>query len=174
MHRLLIFLFLMAIWLVFSGLFDAFHITLGVLSCGFVTYISCDLMFPNQAETLATRMRQTYRLIGYLFWLLWQIVLSNIHLLKLTLAPGGMKELCPAIVKFKTPLKTDFEKFMLANSITLTPGTTTMKIEGDTFYIHAISKTTAAGLDGEMDRRIAHIFADPAESNDSEKEEAES
>ena len=174
MHRILIFLFLMTIWLVFSGLFDMFHITLGVLSCAFITYISCDLFFPNQAETLGTRARQAYRLICYLLWLLWQIVLSNIHLLKLTLAPGGMKEICPSIVKFKTPLKSDFEKFMLANSITLTPGTTTLRIEGDTFYIHAISKTTAAGLDGEMDRRIAHIFADPGKEQESTKEEGES
>ena len=56
-------------------------------------------------------------------------------------------------------LKTDFEKFLLANSITLTPGTVTIKILGDTFYIHAISDFSVDGLNGEMDRRIAHIFA---------------
>ena len=85
-----------------------------------------------------------------------------------------MKEVCPSIVKFRTPLKSDFEKFMLANSITLTPGTTTMRIVGDTFYVHAISKTTAAGLDGEMDRRIAYIFADPEKpaANGEEKEQS--
>ena len=162
----------MAIWVVYSGHFDAFHLTLGVICCGLVSLISCDLFFHDRAAGMTTRMRQAYRLVSYLVWLLWQVILSNIHLLRLTLTPSGMKEVCPSIVKFQTPLKSDFEKFMLANSITLTPGTTTMRIVGDTFYVHAISKTTAAGLDGEMDRRIAHIFADPdeAEANANQEE----
>ena len=159
MHRLLTFLGLLAIWLLFSGVFDTFHITLGLLSCAFVTHISHDLLFTVQSTTLSARLRQTYRLAKYLLWLLYQIVLSNLHLLRLTLTPGGPKEVCPSIVRIRTPLKSDFEKFLLANSITLTPGTTTIRIEGDHLYIHAISKTTAEGLTGEMDKRIAHIFA---------------
>ncbi|MCB1229538.1 MAG: Na+/H+ antiporter subunit E [Verrucomicrobiae bacterium] len=161
LYRLLIFALLMATWLVFSGLFDAFHTTLGILSAAFVTWISSDLLFADRKTTLSRRIRQAGRMVHYLLWLLWQVVLSNIDILRLALSPSRMKEVQPRIVKFHTGLKSDFEKFMLANSITLTPGTITVKILGDAFYVHAISKHAADGLDGEMERRIAAIFAEP-------------
>ena len=92
----------------------------------------------------------------YFLWMIWQIVLSNIHLLKL--AFGKPEALRPQIIKFESRLESDFEKWLLANSITLTPGTVTMKIIGQNFYIHAISDIAAEGLDGEMERRITKIL----------------
>ncbi len=162
LYRLLIFALLMVTWLVFSGLFDVFHTTLGVLSAAFVTWISSDLVFEKREIPMAARFRQAGRMVHYLLWLLWQVVLSNIDILKLALSPSGLSRVQPCIVKFDTTLKTDFEKFLLANSITLTPGTITVKILGDRYYVHAISEHFAGGLDGEMERRIAAVFADPA------------
>ena len=159
LYRILTFSLLMATWLIFSGLFDAFHVTLGILSAGFVTWISSDLLFENRTISLSTRLGQALRLAHYLLWLLWQVVLSNIDILKLALSPSGLQKVQPRIVKLQTSLKTDFEKFLLANSITLTPGTITIKILGNDYYVHAISENAANGLDGEMERRIAAIFA---------------
>ena len=49
----------------------------------------------------------------------------------------------PGIVKFKTKLTTDYSRMVLANSITLTPGTLSIDIIDDTFYVHWIDvKTT--------------------------------
>lgn len=148
---------LMAIWIVFSGFLDPFHLTLGLISCGIVTWLSSGVLFDDRSIPLRRRATQTLRFASYLLWLTWQIVLSNIAVLKLAFAPRS--SLQPQIVRYRTPLKTDFEKFLLANSITLTPGTVTIKILDDLFYIHAIDDGSAAGLNGEMDRRIAHIFA---------------
>jgi len=148
----------MVIWVVFSGLIDGFHLTLGVISCGLVTWMSSDLLFDDRAIGLRDRLREALRGTLYLAWLLWQIVLANLHLLKLAFGSANLRQ--PQIVRYQTELKTDFEKFLLANSITLTPGTVTIKILGDTFYIHAISDFAAGGLNGEMDRRIAHIFGE--------------
>lgn len=159
MYRAVTFSLLLAIWLVFSGIYDAFHIGLGILSCLFVTWISSDLLFDDRSLGFRARLGQAWRLGGYLVWLGWQLVLSNLHLLKLTLKPGAMAEVEPRITLYRTALKSDFEKFLLANSITLTPGTITIKILGDDFYIHSISKFAADGLDGQMERRIAAIFA---------------
>ncbi|NNE94379.1 MAG: Na+/H+ antiporter subunit E [Verrucomicrobiales bacterium] len=146
----------MVTWIIFSGLLDGFHLALGVLSCGFVAWISGDLFFADRASSIRSRLGQACRMIGYSFWLLWQIVLANLHLLKLAFSgPGSLQ---PQIVRIKIGLKSDFEKFLLANSITLTPGTITMKIRGDEFFIHAISEVAVKGLDGEMERRIAAIF----------------
>lgn len=153
-QRLLSFLLLFAFWLILSGLFDAFHLALGLISCALVTWWSSDLLFESRGSLKHT-LTQGWRLAGYLAWLLWQIVLSNIHLFQLSF--GSLKEVSPRIVKFRTGLKTDFAKFLLANSITVTPGTITVKILGDVFYVHAISEA-AAGLDGGMERRIAAIF----------------
>ena len=55
-------------------------------------------------------------------------------------------------------LRSDFAKVVLANSITLTPGTVTMKVEENTVYVHAISRKAAESLDGSMETRIARIF----------------
>ena len=159
MYRLFVFILLMLTWIAFSGFFDVNHLTLGVISAAFVTWISADFLFPSRDVPVWVRVGQGIRLARYLVWLLWQVVLSNMHLLRLTLGPGGMAEVKPSIVHFKTGLRSDFEKFLLANSITLTPGTVTMKILGDDFYVHAISEEAAAGLDGEMERRIGRIFA---------------
>ena len=156
--RAVTFCFLLAIWLVFSGHDDWFHLTLGVLSAGFVTWISGDLLFrEHHGEAL---IGIAGRLWGYLWWLLWQIVLANFHLLKLSLTPSGLDEVEPRVVKFRTHLRSDFARFLLANSITLTPGTVTLRIEGDVFYVHAISQKSVDGLDGEMERRIADVFHD--------------
>ncbi len=146
----------MLTWVVFSGFLDAFHLSLGVISCAFVTWISADLLFENRSDGPVARIKQVFRLAGYSVWLVYQIVLANIHLLKLSFI--GQRALQPQIVRYECKLKSDFEKFLLANSITLTPGTVTMKIKGDTFYIHAISDVAAEGLDGEMEKRIAKCF----------------
>ncbi len=164
-YRLLSFTLLFAFWLILSGFFDPFHLSLGLVSCALVTWWSSDLMF--ESTTPPKRLvRQGWRLAGYLCWLLWQIVLSNIHLFKLSL--GDLKEVSPRVVKFRTGLKSDFAKFLLANSITITPGTITVKILGDVFYVHAISAEAAAGLDGGMERRIAAIFEDEHPAREAE------
>lgn len=157
-YRFAVFVLLMIIWVIFSGKDDWFHLSLGAISCAIVTLMSSDMVFADRQASVGLRIKQGVRLLCYLGWLLWQILLSNIHLLRLAIV--GKRGLSPQIIRYHTELSSDFEKFMLANSITLTPGTVTMKIIGQTFYIHAISDIAAKGLDGEMERRITKIFAD--------------
>lgn len=156
-YTVFVFFLLLGIWMVFSGFFDAFHLTLGVISCGLVAWMSSDLLFERRDVPLSLRLGQGFRLAGYLCWLLWQIFLANLHIFRLAFSPSSA--LAPQIVRYETKLRSDFEKYLLANSITLTPGTVTIKIMGDTYYVHAISDFAAKGLDGEMERRIARIFA---------------
>lgn len=159
LNRLMTFALMLAVWLVFSGMFDVFHVTLGVVSAAFVALISSDLLFEDKTAGLGARIRQGWRLAWYFLWMLWQIGLANLHLLRLALWPGGRADIHPQIVRYRTTLESDFEKFLLANSITLTPGTVTLKILGDDFFIHAISRKSALGLGAEMERRIRRVFA---------------
>ena len=158
MYRILIFLILMATWLGLSGQFDIFHITLGVISSAFVTIFSGDMLFLRRDRGMGSRFVEGFRIVGYFFWLLWEIIVANFHVLYLALHPRGIEMMEPQVVRFKTRLRSDFAKYIFANSITLTPGTVTISIEGDEFLVHAISRKTAASLPGVMEVRVAAAF----------------
>ena len=68
------------------------------------------------------------------------------------------KLLSPRMVTFETQLKKKLSRFVLANSITLTPGTVTVRVEGSRFLVHALNETAARDLPGSMEQRIANIF----------------
>jgi len=152
----LIFGLLFLTWVIFSGQLDTFHLTLGVISCALVTWLSADFLFENRKIGMASRLSQAGKLVAYLIWLLYQILLANFHMFKLAFSKPEVLQ--PQIIRYDSNLKSDFEKYLLANSITLTPGTVTIKIIGDAYYVHAISDIAAKGLDGQMEKRIANIF----------------
>ena len=160
MYKSTVFILLLITWIVLSGLIDPFHIGLGVISSALVTWLSSDLLFEDRSKSILIRCKQAFRLPSYLLWLLWQIVLANIHVLKISFSPNLNDEIQPQLVKFRTGLKTDFQKYVLAQSITLTPGTVTLDIKGDVFLIHAISDHAAKGLVSSMAQRIHNVFAD--------------
>jgi multicomponent Na+:H+ antiporter subunit E len=157
MRKIYTFFIMMGFWILLSGKFDLFHLTLGVISSALVSFLSADLFMYEQGSN---RVTTGVRFLLYLPWLLYQILLSTLHVTFLALHPK-MKELIdPTIVTFKTKLKTDIAMVALANSITLTPGTITIRIEGQVFYVHAISRKAAAGLPGEMEERLARVFGE--------------
>lgn len=158
LRRFIVFIFLLLIWIVLSGTMKPFNLISGVICSAFVTAISGDLVFKDRSGSPASLPLFGLRLAGYLCWLLWELILSNLHVLRLAISPGGMKEVRPRIVKFQTKLESPFARFILANSITLTPGTITMELKGQNLYIHAISETTAKGLEGPMEKKIGKIF----------------
>ncbi len=151
------FVVMFAVWILFSGRFDAFHLFLGVISCAIIAAFSGDLLFGQR------RVRRTpiywYRFILYIPWLLAQIFRANLHVLNLVFHPRMAELIDPQIFHFKSRLTSDMSIVTLANSITLTPGTITVYISvfGDV-TVHAIDKESAAGLPGEMEDRIAKIF----------------
>ena len=66
-------------------------------------------------------------------------------MLKLILSPRLTPE--PRLVRFRTDLKSGLAKVMLANSITLTPGTITVTVEGNEFLIHCLDEELAEGIE---------------------------
>ena len=157
MNQLLTFLILFITWVIFSGVIDLFHLSLGGISCAIVTWLSSDFLFRNDCKGIGTRFVEAGRFLLYCFWLLWQIILANIHVLKLALASNN-QEMRPQMVRFRTSLHSEFARYVFANSITLTPGTVTLSVEGDKFVVHAISQKVADELPGEMEKRVAKIF----------------
>jgi multicomponent Na+:H+ antiporter subunit E len=155
----LTFIILIALWVLLSGKFDAFHLTLGIISSGLVAYFSGDLLFisPRAGKLILVWIR----FIGYIPWLIYQIFLANLHVLYLSFHPRMMELIDPKVFKFKSKLKSDTSLVTFANSITLTPGTITVYVSTDgQFSVHAIDKKSAEGLPGEMEERIARTFGE--------------
>ena len=146
---------LFVFWMLLSGQFDAFHLTLGAVCCTIVAYLFHDLMFAN--VRVGDMRVVAARFIAYIPWLIQQIVLANIHVAYVVLSPR--MPIDPQIVTFKTKLETDISCVTLANSITLTPGTITMDIRDGVFYVHALDQKVADDLNaGDMEDKVAHMF----------------
>ena len=79
-------------------------------------------------------------LVKYFFIFIGALLKANLDVARRVISPS--LPINPGIVEFKTKLTNDFAKMVLANSITLTPGTLTIDVIGDTFYVHWIDVTT--------------------------------
>lgn len=154
---LLTFLIMAALWILLSGKLDAFHLSLGAISCAIVAYFSGDLLFVS--PKIMRLPGAWLRFIQYMPWLLYQVFLANLHVLYLTFHPRMHELINPKIINFQSKLKSDISLVTFANSITLTPGTITVFVSGDgEFHVHAIDDVSAEGLPGEMEARIAKVF----------------
>jgi multicomponent Na+:H+ antiporter subunit E len=154
---ILTFLVLFPLWVVLSGRFDAFHLSLGVISCAIVALFSGDLLISAVGGRNWPRVTRGF--LGYIPWLLLQIFLSSLHVLRLVFHPR-MKELIdPRVIRFRSKLRDELALVTFANSITLTPGTITVFVDLDgEFRVHAIDRPCAEALPGEMEKRVAAIF----------------
>jgi multicomponent Na+:H+ antiporter subunit E len=157
---MLTFLVCLLTWVVLSGKFDLFHLSLGVVSCGIVALASGDMLFS--ARNAPRRLPgQWLRFILYVPWLLYQIFRANMHVMRLVFHPRMMDLINPQMVKFKSRLNGEMARFVYANSITLTPGTITVYVSryGD-YTVHAIDDASAQSLPGEMETMVAKIFGE--------------
>jgi len=152
-RSLVLFVNLMAVWLLLSGHFDATLITYGVLSCIGVVALMAHLEILDR-EALPWHLGLRFFL--YLPWLLKEVVLSNIAVAKVILSPS--LPIHPRILRIAASQKTQVGQVVYANSITLTPGTVTLDVRDGHFLVHALTTESAEGLlTGEMDRRVAHL-----------------
>lgn len=158
-------LVLFALWVVLSGKFDAFHLLAGALSAFGVSIGTHRLLLLpptiGPAGVYPVLAIPWIRLLMYIPWLSWQIVLSSLHVAWVVLHPR--MPIDPCVVRFRSALPHTLARLTLANSITLTPGTVTLDVEDDTFLIHALTTSSAAGLDphaGEapMHQRVEALY----------------
>jgi len=151
------FVILYLFWIVLSGRFDYFHLSLGIIACAIVAHASHDLLF--QETRTKNALTQVIRFVTYLPWHIYQIILSGIYVTYLALHPRMFALIDPHIIRFKTKLKKDLSLMTFGNSITLTPGTITVLIKEGYFYVHSIDKKVAEDLlTGEMEDRVSRIF----------------
>ncbi len=158
MSFLVTWIVLAALWIGLSGYLDVVHLTFGFCSVTLVSALTHKFM--TGGRNVGEGLTALVRLFLYVPWLLWQVFLANIDVL---LRVFGFREVDPCVIRFTPDLHTDFGKVTLANSITLTPGTVTVDLEGDEFIVHAISREAAdAVLKGAMERKAKSIEGEGA------------
>jgi multicomponent Na+:H+ antiporter subunit E len=116
-----------------------FDFTVANLIVGAVASIICALFFGKFFITNVYKLLQPRRyfwFIVYLFIFIWECIKANLDVAYRVLHPA--MPIRPGIVKVKTTLKSDMAKMLLANSITMTPGTISVDIIDDYLYIHWI------------------------------------
>ena len=117
-------------------------------------------MYERQIGRDASPYHRVMRSLPYAAWLLGQIVKSNIAVIARVLGPR--QAIDPAMVTVKTKARTELGKALFANSITLTPGTVTVDVDGDELKVHALVRESAAPASFEsMDRRAVRAADGP-------------
>ncbi len=150
------FIIMLSFWVILSGMFDAFHLTLGVISCVLIALFSGEMLFEELK--IKVRARQVFGMFIYAPWLLWAIVLSSLEVAYIVLHPKMLDKMDPQLIRFKTKLKSNFARVTFAQSITLTPGTITVSVQDDEMTVYALTRSAANSLPGEMERRIGRAL----------------
>ena len=154
--KLATFVAMFTFWVVLSGMFDAFHLTLGVISCLLVAHFSHDLLFYGDDDQ--SWVRGLWGFITYVPWLFYQIIIANLQVAYVVLHPSMFELIDPHVIRFKTKLKRPISKVIFAQSITLTPGTITVSIHDDEFSVYALTRNASESLPGEMETRVARAL----------------
>ena len=138
------FLLFFLVWLILNGKVTAEICVFGlVISAVLFAFICRYMDYSWRKELLLFRL---FPLLAQYFWVLVkEIVKANICVMKIILSPELQPE--PALVYFDTELQSGLLQVMLANSITLTPGTITVSVEKNHFCVHCLDRELAEGME---------------------------
>ncbi len=162
------FVLLMGVWLLMSGHYDVFHVSMGVLSSAMVLVLHLRIRkyyyvqeekldaINRLKEGLPFRLRLG-RAMFYIPWIMWQIVLASLQVAGVVLKRKMVFD--PSIVKFTTNLPNTTARIILSNSITLTPGTITLDLNRDEFVVHSLMDASSSGIvDGSLPGEVAKLY----------------
>ena len=140
-HIISLAVLLFAFWLGLSGHFTPLLIGLGIASTLLAVHLAhrMDILDHETHPALLTP-----RLVRFWLFLSVEVVKANIAVIRRILRPG--KSISPQLVTLPLPQKTDLARVIYANSITLTPGTVTLRLDKDTLLVHALSREAAEDL----------------------------
>ena len=135
------------IWVIFNGQFTPEIAVFGLIIAGLMYAFICKFMgYKPRADIIMAK--KFFYLIQYVFILVKEIVKANFAVIRMI--TSSRYELEPAVVRFKTDLKSAPARIMLANSITLTPGTITVSLTGNEYVVHCLDKSLAEGINSSI------------------------
>ena len=160
---------LIGLWLGLSGVLKGEFLTGGIISVAVVLFVKEAIFHPSDLwgferppSQFSWLVGTSFRLAIYFPLLLWEIVVANIHVVRLVLDPR--MPISPSLIEFQSPLRTEASNAVLAQSITLTPGSVTVDMSAHRFIIHCISETSRQGIqDGSLLKHVARAFGETIE-----------
>lgn len=141
------FLLILLLWIIFNGQFTMEIFLFGLIFATIIYAFLCKFLKFSVKKDIIIIKRTGY-IIEYLAVLFIEIVKANIAVVKLLFSARYDVE--PAIVSFESNLKTEIARVILANSITLTPGTITVSIQDNELKVHCLDKSLAEGLNDSI------------------------
>ena len=146
---------LFAFWWILNGKMTLELALIGLALSGLLRLFAWKFMGLGLRREWAV-IRRVPALLGYVCWLVGEIGRSAAKTVRLIWSPTLICE--PRLTSFRSRLRTAAGRTVLANSITLTPGTITVDTRGDRYLVHCLDTDFAEGLSGsEMERRILRV-----------------
>lgn len=138
------FVFLL-LWIVFNGRVTPEILLMGA-ALSALMYLFLWRFMGYSPRTDLRILRNFFWGLWYVLLLVWEVLKANVMVIKLVLSPRILME--PVLVSFETDLRSDLARVVLANSITLTPGTITCNLGDDgRFVVHCLDESMAEGID---------------------------
>jgi len=148
-------LILLFFWFVFTEKTNWHHIVFGVVVALIFAAVSYYLTGGRLDPKLNVSVALRFPVFAVLIF--WEIIKANVDVLMRVFSPS--LPISPRITAFDSVLESDIAKTVLANSITLTPGTVTLEIAGSRFYVHCLAAEHEEGLlEGRLERMVAWLF----------------
>ncbi|MBS6397438.1 MAG: Na+/H+ antiporter subunit E [Clostridiales bacterium] len=135
------------LWIIFNGRITLEILLLGLILCGALFAFCCRFLGYSIKQDIRMLKRLPIAL-QYAFILIVEILKANRQVLFFIMTPRYQVE--PQIVHFTSHLKSEASRVILANSITLTPGTITVGLEGSEFYVHCLDREFAEGMENSI------------------------
>ncbi|MBE0417928.1 MAG: Na+/H+ antiporter subunit E [Coriobacteriia bacterium] len=146
---------LFAFWLVLTGSLGPLDLALGVVLSLVLGVWAARFLWPQDAPALSPR--QAVRLLLYIPRLLASVLMAALQVAEVVLDP--QMPIDPVIIGHRASFSRAVSRVAFANSITLTPGTLTVDVDAETFYIHCLAERFATDIaTGDLERRISHVF----------------
>lgn len=138
------YVFYFLVWVIFNGQITLEITVFGLAVAAVVYAFTCRFLDWSPAKDLIL-IKKGGRLLAYAGLLIWEIIKANMAMIRMTIAPDIEPD--PVIVKIHTKLQSKTARVLLANSITLTPGTITVSLEDDELMVHCLDRSFSEGLE---------------------------
>lgn len=150
-----VFVILFVLWVVFNGKLTWEIVFFGLALSGLIYAFCCAFLGYGFKRDLAS-FRLIPRMLKYLGLLVREIVKSNVALMRVVYS-NHILDIKPKLVTFHTPLKGGY-KSLLADSITVTPGTITVLCEEDSLTVHCLDASFAEGIeDTDFEKQLLEM-----------------
>lgn len=143
-------------WLLLSGFIQPLLLSFGAISVAIVLVV---LRRMDMVDEQPRQISSGHQMMRYMAWLLREIFKSSLHVAKLVWSSPD--KVSPTLAKINAQKVDPKYRVLYANSITLTPGTLSVDLQGDEITVHALEEKSIEELkQGEIEKKITGIWGE--------------